>query len=447
MRLPSIYITRALLPAALLAVALAACGAPATQSSAPASAPATTSVPAATAEQATAQPTSAPTSAPTAQPTVAPTAGPQPTEAPAEAGVLPRPLYFLGGGQEAQGQIFRIERDGVTVTKITDEQPASPDILAITEFAISPADGSLVYTLQGNNGNLLIQTDKQGKNRIVLMENVSVSRPRWSPDGKSVAVQVMRPDALAGAGNGVYLVPAGGGEPKLLQAEDPVADPMNPPAEVRGYAPEAWSPDGKQLILSAYSRAVELCEVVVKDLDSGKLVKLQPANRMTTSCGSGRWNADGSAIYVGMTRPGYLSPVPGLWVADPASGATQPFVNGTADSGQFTLVNALQPAEDGSIYAFLGTTDKLPDPGVEPAVELPKFEMYRVSASGEQTKLRDEAYDTYSGFALWADDGSGALIQAVPNQNGEAIGLKWLPANGGPAVEIPAGSQSLAWGS
>jgi len=71
---------------------------------------------------------------------------------PAPDGILPAPLYYLGGGQEAQSQIFRLERDGKTIIKITDERPASPGILAVLEFDISPADGSLAYIVQGPQG-------------------------------------------------------------------------------------------------------------------------------------------------------------------------------------------------------------------------------------------------------------------------------------------------------
>jgi WD40-like Beta Propeller Repeat len=366
---------------------------------------------------------------------------------PAPGGILPAALYYLGGGQEAQSQIFRLERDGKTITKITDEKPASPGILAVLEFDVSPADGSLAYIVQGAAGNMLVQADKDGKHRRVLLSGASVSNPLWSPDGKQIAVQIYRaPDAKAGLAGGTYLIPAGGGEPKLLQANDVVKDPANPDPKAMGYNPVAWSPDGTRLLLNACSQSIDLCGAVVKNLASGKLVPLRALERMTT-VSSGGWSADGKAIYVTMYQPGSMAPILGLWRADPATGELTSYIPASPVEGKFTLVAGVHPGRDGSISALLATTDKLPEVGGDNVV-WPKFGLYRVSADGKQTQQLGAPNNENPGdVVLWAKDDSGVVIDAhMVDANNVSTAMLWLPSDGGPAVTIPVSSSVLHWG-
>ena len=91
---------------------------------------------------------------------------------------------------QANGQIERLETDGVTRRAITDEATR------ITDFDISPVDGSLIYVTD----NQLVQTDVAGSNRVVKVSgepfdpqspeglvNLQISAPRFSPDGKQIA--------------------------------------------------------------------------------------------------------------------------------------------------------------------------------------------------------------------------------------------------------------------
>jgi Tol biopolymer transport system component len=411
---------------------------------------------------ATAQPTSAPrptvaaTVAPTTMPTVVPTAPAieptlapttAPTAAPAEQGLLPAPLYYITNSPNEPSHIMRLERDGTTHTALLDEAPAK-DILTITEFDVSPADGSLAYIVQSQNGNSLIKTDPAGKRRTVLLADASVNTPRWSPDGKMIAVGIFQaPDATSGLAGGVYVIPAGGGEPKLLQANDQIKDQSNPSPDARGFAPKTWSPDGTRLMLGTFSLSVEICGTAVKDLATGALIDLVAPERLA-ACGAGAWSPDSTAIYIGMTRPGYLAPVPGLWRADAATGKTAPFIAGEPEKGIFRLVRGVQPLGDGSAYAFVATTDKLPDPGEDPNAAWPQFVLARVSSDGATIEQLNEAvYENPGDNSLWARDASGALVEQYDAQ-ANTLSVVWAPAEVGPSATIANDLNigNLRWG-
>jgi dipeptidyl aminopeptidase/acylaminoacyl peptidase len=87
------------------------------------------------------------------------------------------------------------------------------DMLAVINFDVSPVDGSLVYVVQGAGGNLLVRADARGQQRTVLLNNVSVNNPRWSPDGNRIAVQIADPsDSSSGPVGG-----SGPGSVKVLR--------------------------------------------------------------------------------------------------------------------------------------------------------------------------------------------------------------------------------------
>jgi len=442
----SSYIGQRVLGLLLLSTILSSCGVPATQQAATSPVPSNTAGPSASpiasapaSAAATAEPSETLKPSPTAEPSAAPSQQPSPTaaataEPSAAAGVLPAPLLFM-----REGQIVRLERDGKTVTPITHEQPGQPDILAVTDFDVSPVDGSLAYVVQGSGANTLVRTDAQGQQRTVLLENAAVSVPRWSPDGSQIALNIWAsPEQTDGQPGGVYLIPATGGELQLLQANDR-NDPASPATDARGYMAHRWSPDGKRLLLSAYSLSVETCSAAVKDISSGALVPIQAPEGMVSGCGSGQWSVDGSTIYIGMAHPGPQPPVPGLWQADPETGAITPFIQGKFEVG-YQLVTNHRPLEDGSVYAFQASVDKLPEPfnGV-----MPQYKLF-VLGKTDGMALRDEEFPV-TGQALWAADNSGVVADlAYPDGN---VVTAWIPIDGGAVVQLgPFMGEAKQWG-
>ncbi|MFQ5340361.1 MAG: hypothetical protein ACE5F6_02315 [Anaerolineae bacterium] len=85
---------------------------------------------------------------------------------------LPAPLYFLAGGQ-----IHRLERDGVTLTQITDEPEP------VIDFDVSLANGMVVYV----SGNNLIRADAYGGDPVVLVAGPT------QPDEYNRAIQIGSP--------------------------------------------------------------------------------------------------------------------------------------------------------------------------------------------------------------------------------------------------------------
>ena len=69
-------------------------------------------------------------------------------------GLLPGSLYFLDGLYE-DSQLWRLDADGVTLTRLTAEPGG------ITAFSVSPKDGSLAYV----SGDCLYLADAQDQHQ------------------------------------------------------------------------------------------------------------------------------------------------------------------------------------------------------------------------------------------------------------------------------------------
>lgn len=398
--------------AMLIAATLSACGAapaPVSSSPSPSAAPA---------------PAASDAPDPSVAPSPAASAAPATSDTPSQAtNVLPQPLLFL-----RDGQIVRMERDGKTITPITAEQPGQPDILAIFEFDVSPVDGSLIYAVQGSTGNTIVRTDANGKQRTVLLPNVAATHLRYSPDGTQIALRISAPlEATGGQRGGVYVIPAAGGVPQLLQADD---NPNNSTLEGRGYMPHRWSPDGNRLLVSAYGLALEVCSAAVIDMRSRGLVPIQSPQGTVSGCASGQWSADGQRIFIQMSGPGPQPPVPGLWQADPATGALTPYIQGQNADGTYALTSNQRPLDDGTIYVFIADVETPPDPfsGI-----MPRYRLYK-RGTADGTAVRSEQFAVV-GQALWADDNSGVLVDMISEAVNDVV-TAWIPIDGGPVIEL-----------
>lgn len=129
---------------------------------------------------------------------------------------LPAPLYYLN----ETGQIWRVV--GAPPEYILEQvtQEATP----ITDFAISPVHGCLVYVTDDYRD--LIEFDPATQQRVVKLADLDRSlppngidwhtklrAPRYSPDGTQISV----------AYKGIYLIASGlhsSAEPTLLQADN-----------------------------------------------------------------------------------------------------------------------------------------------------------------------------------------------------------------------------------
>lgn len=131
-----------------------------------------------------------------------------------------------------------------------------------------------------------------------------------------------------------------------------------------------------------------------------------------------------------MARPGPQPPVPGLWQADPNTGAVTLFLQGAYENGMYRMVSNHHPLKDGGVYTFVTTVEKLPDPFGGAMVQ------YRLW-QGAQTDglfLRDEQFPVV-GQALWASDNSGVVVD-MQKGNMDNVTTAWIPIDGRPVVEL-----------
>ena len=403
---------------------LAACGAE------PAAAPPTGAPPATqlapTVAPPTAQATEGPQPTDAAPPTSAPapTAIAQPTTAAPASTLLPAPLYFLRGGQ-----IWRLEPDGATLHQLTAE------ILPIGEYDVDRHDGALAYILESESDDAprtLVYVDAGGQ-RAELVHG-PLGSPLIEPGGERIVFHLYAPVEGFEIGKdrsdpGVWAVHKTGGRPSVVQPSEPIPDPNNPPDDARQYAPIAWSLDGSRLLLGVSYPVGEGGRLAVKRMSDGALVDLDDG------CCEAEWSADGSAVTIaGGTQIQDASL--GLWRADPNSGRTATLIPSLVDD-KSALITAARELRDGQTYAFLTFMENPPYDRPIPVT------MQRVSRDGTATPLRRDSYALYD--ALWADDAGGAVIAADAASPDEAP-LSWLPADGSPAVKLPASGAWLRWG-
>ncbi|MDP2976214.1 MAG: hypothetical protein Q8N45_08385, partial [Anaerolineales bacterium] len=93
--------------------------------------------------------------------------------------LLPHDLYYQTKDGAGHLQVFRLARDGATVTQVTSEAAD------VDNYDISPVDGSLAYV--SNNQLLVAAADGSGRRLLVdggdaqYEFNLTILNPRWSP--------------------------------------------------------------------------------------------------------------------------------------------------------------------------------------------------------------------------------------------------------------------------
>ncbi|MBI1297491.1 SH3 domain-containing protein [bacterium] len=393
----------------------------------PAVAAAPTNIPASSAS-----PTAAPTESPTRIPTATPLPEPQI--------VLPAPLYFL-----VNGQIQRLETDGITLTQLTQESKP------ITDFDVSPIDARLVYVTD----NTLIEANPQYGTLIVKVTGEAldpnnpadaitqrIANPYFSPDGSRIAFGL----------NGVNLVLAGeDDEATLLLPSDPYPDLNNPPrSNVRFFSPRSWSLDG-ELLLVEFSYWPEAGGLAILDPSSGALTEMNNQDPNAPICCEWAWSRDGAAGYIASNLLGYGTP--GLSQVDVATGLVSLILPGmpTGDvsaESPLRLFRGPHQTNDGALLAFVSEQATMQDSVGYVMAEIENAEAESTQANEDAlSPLRADPFES-NGDLLWARDGSGAAVVLVtePGPLGFAGPILWLPVDGSPSTELPAFGEKLRWG-
>lgn len=408
-----------------------------------------------------------PAAMPTAMPAASATALPSPTALvlptstpPPAAALLPAPLYFID-----EGQIQRLETDGITRRRITSELAPRLTAGAVREFDVGP-NGDLAYVIATREGGTaLVTSDALGQQRRLLYERpgVDVSSPRIAPDGASVAVRLTPDPAQApDLVGGVYLLPfvphaapatsattqpdrflpfigSPAAQPQLLQPDDILDPNANPPS--RQFSPLRWSPDGKRLVFDGLYFSNTTCSLALKNLEDGALLTPgSPIEDAVLACGTAVWTRDGSTLMTNLQPLGLPVLATGLWQVVPWDGPVAPLLAQDAGEQRQMIIFPHQTASDG-IYMFLTRTTQQPDPSYSPPL---RYTMHQYAVDGSIVALRNDSFDLRE--AHWAADDSGAAIIYVRDLT---PALAWLPANGDPPLELAAeGSDlfNLRWG-
>ena len=350
---------------------------------------------------------------------------PAPTNTPQPAGVLPAPLYFLSAADQ---QIWRIEPDGKTLTQITHET------VPVIVFDVSPADGQLAYV----SNNDLIVSDPHGGNPRTLVTGgpfdpsdiegsyaKAVGHPHWLPDGAHIAYNL----------NGVNLVAASGGQPRVIAQNDPVTSAGGGQLFLDGI----WSPDGQQVLLYWGIRASDAFGFRLKALAAGTTTDVT-----SVYCCSPSWTPDGRSVYLSSATMGIVSA--GLWRVDAQTGAVDTLFDSNqnpAGTTTFPLFSHAQQLGDGRLYFFYA--DGQVDPNTGGVPEGTALRLARSDPDGvtNRTQLRSDAYKINE--VLWAPDGRGAAIAQTSDAGSGNGPLLWLDAANNPAVPLPAQGYQLHW--
>lgn len=360
----------------------------------------------------------------TLESTATPTdAADEPTAArPAEP--LPAPLYTLD-----QGQIFRIERDGLTRTRLTDETTEIDGYPPIATFAVNNV-GALAYIVGDLEADRLVITAPDGTDPNVRYSEVSheLSDLAWTPDGAGLVLRLLNNRQPPDTPSGVYRIDLDTGALELLVPDDPVDNLVNPAPEVAAYRPFAWSPDGTHLLVEVYSPFYFTCGLGFLPAAGGTVTRIALPEGTETFCGEATWAPDSrSVLFMAGPESG-----PTIWRADVAAGAAEPLGPNVglaraplalADDEARVLAVELDPAGNPSFTLFAFT---------DPANPLQRLR----SATNDRPAIM-----------LWSPTGEGAvaLLESPENQ----ISLRWLPADDTESVSLPAtrnGVTELRWG-
>jgi hypothetical protein len=357
----------------------------------------------------------------------APDAGAAPPES--TPGLLPHSMYFLNNDSAGLMQVFRLEKDGKTVTQLTFE-PAK-----VETYDASRLDGSVAYV--SNNQLLLINSD--GSNRRLLVDGgavdennpylTKISNPVFSPDNQTIAF---------GRG-GLTFYSLATGQSNLVVKND-FQDFGGNLVPMNIYWPESYSADGQKIVITIAH--YEGATAAIYYLNGGALVQLQGGQGALICCGETEWTADGSAFYAASPSLGMFSP--GLWRVDAATGTVTTLLSGEYDANPINLADEPFLAPDGQLYFFHATA-----PAGLDFTDRSPLQLVRTAADGmtNRTVLRPETYELLN-EALWAPDGSFVIAAVAPvreiYQGGEA---RLIYTDGQKSiVPLVPFAQNMKWG-
>jgi hypothetical protein len=339
--------------------------------------------------------------------------------------ILPRSLHFLGRDSQSLMQVFRMDRDGKTITQLTSE-PGN-----VLDYDVSRADGSLVYEVD----NRLNLVDADGSNRRVLVEGAThgiiygIYHPVFSPDGGTIAYAL----------NGLNTYSVAASTSTLVAGDHPLGSSTSP----EHYQPDVFSPDGTKLLVTVLNPPDSPYTTAIYSFTDNAFVKFIERDESPTCCtyyGSPAWSPDSASFYGIATVPDSDYKTGELWKVNASDGVVTKLVTST-ESG-VNLMKAPFMAPDGQLYFFLGTYDM--DSAVSPAT----LELVRSAADGVtgRTILKGDNFLSMN-EALWAPDASLVVIAFAPSadvQRGGRAEVVFLDER--PNVALTEFAEKMKWG-
>ena len=330
---------------------------------------------------------------------------------------LPAPLYVLTD-RELGRQVWRLEVDAQTFTPITKI------FNGVRAFDLSPLDNTVAYLSE----NRLYTVGENGGDSTILLEGGELAapvsstaqsgqldQPRWSPDGKTIALRR----------DGIILVDA------ASKAVTPlINDRGTTTSEPQFFYPEAWAPDGSQLLVRVQTGECSRLGLLTLQNRSLKL-DLAPAGSSVF------WSEDGRYVYSAVHTSGCAcGSGSGLWRIDTRSAETEQIVRseGKSEFVYFGFPAIVRPDE--MVY-FVAKWQGL---FCENAPERLPVTM-SVSSIGQvflRQPLRSDQWDIL--FAKWAPNYAVAAVSIYPDQK-----LILLPSFDAPAIPINAETTAFAW--
>ncbi|HXF84776.1 MAG TPA: hypothetical protein VNK49_05245 [Anaerolineales bacterium] len=350
-------------------------------------------------------------------------------EAPSSADLLPHSLYYLSNDAANLSQVFRLERDGRTITQITFESSS------VNSYDVSPVDGSVAYV--ANNQLLLIRAD--GSERRLLVDGgpvdennpflSNITSPVFSLDGQSIAYGYK--------GLNFYSLATGASNLVIENQIEDLGSGLFVPREL--YWPEKYSPDGQKLLISL--GYYEGGSSAIYYPNGNALVRLNGGEGALICCGEPIWAYDSSAFYSASSTIGMFGS--GMWKVDATTGNVTTLLPGDAGDGTFNFASDAYLAPDGQLYYFFVNYTPEQDMVSRAPLQLVKSAPDGVTG---RTTLRSDNFQLMN-EALWAPDAAFVLVAFAPLEevySGGRVEIVYLDGRSN-VVLIPF-AQKLKWG-
>lgn len=350
------------------------------------------------------------------------------TPPPSTSSLLPSSLYFLNNDSAGLKQVYRLEKDGKTVTQITFE-PANVD-----GYDVSLVDASIAYV----SNNQLLMVDASGGNRKMLVDGgvrdennpflTNVNSPVWSPNGQTIAYGYK--------GLNFYSVSTGQSNLVIENKLRDIGNGFILPDEL--YWPDHYSSDGSRLLITL--GYYEGASAAIYYPSGNALVRLKGAEGALICCGEPTWTSDNSALYAANPSLGMFSP--GLWKVDAATGQVTTLVTGDPGNGTFNFADEPYLAPDGQLYYFFanlpsGDYNRTP------------LQLVRSGPDGVTGRIpvRPETFNLMN-EALWAPDASFVIVANAPIQDVYQGGIAELyyTDTQKPVISLVPFAMDMKWG-